>query len=85
MVSNKTYGDEVNSYTVNNGSTINLFLVNKNTKVHNAAIKFSRSESSEQEVAEVSLPAWSLTVLEIPQTESGMIKAYRYGAQEMGL
>lgn len=85
MVSNKTYGDEVNSYTVNNGSTINLFLVNKNTKVHNAAIKFSRSESSEQEVAEVSLPAWSLTVLEIPQTETGMIKAYRYGAQEMGL
>lgn len=83
--SEKTYGDEVNSYSVNNGTTVNLFLVNKNTKVHNAAIKISRGETSAQEIAEVSLPAWSLTVLEIPLNKDGVIKAYRYGAQEMGL
>lgn len=85
VVSTKTYGDEVNSYTVISESVVKLFLVNKNTKVHNAAIKFNRLKNNAQEIAEVSLPAWSLTVLEIPTDKSGMIKVYNYGAKEMGL
>ena len=85
LVSSETYGDEVNSYTVRNGDKINVFLVNKNTRAHNTAVRFSRNGVNEQEVAEVSLPAWSVTVLSVPTTESSEINVYRYGAQEMGL
>lgn len=85
LVSTETYGDEVNSYTVRNGDKINVFLVNKNTKSHNTAVRFARNGVAVQEVAEISLPAWSVTVLSVPTSESSEINVYRYGAQEMGL
>lgn len=80
----KTYGDEVNAYSVRNANTVTLFVVNKDKKVHNAAIKFANNEMKRDET-EVSLMPWSLTVLEIPLTESALIKVYRYGAKEMGI
>lgn len=85
LQSNETYGDEVNSYTVKNGNDVNVFLVNKNTKVHNASVQFSNNASAVREVAEIALMPWSVTVLSIPISEDAQIKVYRYGAEEMGL
>ncbi len=81
----KTYGDEVNTYSVKSGNVITLFVVNKDTKIHNTAVKLQNGSSLAEDMTEVSLEPWSLTVFEIPLTESGTIKVSRYGAKEMGV
>ncbi len=84
LESSKTYGDEVNTYSVKNGNVVTLFVVNKDAKIHNTAVKLSNSAAAES-FTEVSLEPWSLTVFEIPLSEAGTIKVYRYGAKEMGV
>lgn len=78
----ETYADNVNSYAVRQGANTQVFVVNKDARPHNASL---RTSAEGRELAEVNLPAWSLTVFTIPEGENGTIRVRQYGAREMGI
>jgi hypothetical protein len=84
VTTSDTFGDLVNAYSVKTKDGINVFMVNKDTKVHNAKLQF-KSKKDIQIISEIQLPAWSLTVLVVPANSSEKIKIHQYGAKEMGI
>jgi hypothetical protein len=79
-----TFGDKVNVYSVKTATGTNVILVNKDNKEHSTDISFKK-ESNLDSITQVNLPAWSVTLLSVPDNHSLMIKAYQYGAKEMGI
>jgi hypothetical protein len=78
------FGDLVNSYSVKTKVGTNIFMVNKDVKAHKSAVQFKNKEKIE-DVSVINLPAWSLTVLTVPDNHSEAITVYQYGAKEMGI
>lgn len=84
--SNDSYGDSVNVYTVKNKMGVTVVLVNKDTKEHGSSVELNGNNDNDKvEVANVKLPAWSVTVLKVPNTSDSNISVYQYGAKEMGI
>lgn len=77
-----TLGDKVNAYAVKKDKEINVFLVNKDSKIHRANLVFKNGRDLSN-VTQVALPAWSVTVLNVPEDHRQMIKVLQYGANEM--
>ncbi|MFN8370932.1 MAG: glycoside hydrolase family 44 protein [Bacteriovoracaceae bacterium] len=82
--SSDTFGDSVNTYSTKTETSTNVFLVNKSAKETTTKVNFKINQSS-SEVTELALPAWSVTVLSVPNDKSAPIKVYQYGALEMGI
>lgn len=85
LASNDTYNDWVNSYAVKTANGMNLFILNKDAKVHASQIELVSGEGNTRPVAQLKFPAWSLTVLKLPTTRNGQISVQQYGAHEMGI
>jgi hypothetical protein len=77
-------GDLVNSYTVKTKTGVNVFLVNKDVADRSTVVNFQKASES-VEVSQITLPAWSLTVLEVPDNRQEQIQVHQYGAKEMGI
>lgn len=84
LPSNDSFGDKVNVYSVKNNNMTNVFLINKDTKDHTTDLNFKNAGSVEG-VTQVALPAWSVTVLNVPDDRSQMINVHQYGAKEMNI
>jgi hypothetical protein len=84
LTSDDSFGDKVNVYSVKGTNGTNVFLVNKDTKVHSTDLNFKKGGDVES-VTQVSLPAWSVTVLSVPDNHDQLIKVHQYGAKEMGI
>ncbi len=82
--SSDSYGDTVNVYSVKNASGTNVFIVNKDAKPHASTLKLV-NDASVETTAEIALPAWSLTVVKVPNSRSEKIQVLQYGANEMGI
>ncbi len=82
--SNDTFSDKVNSYSVKNAQGVTVVLVNKDATTHGTELSFNNG-SEALEIAGVSLPAWSVTILKVPNTRNENIQVYQYGAKEMGI
>lgn len=76
-------GDLVNSYSVKTPTGTNVFLVNKDAKDRGTVVRF-KSGNETGVIAQVVLPAWSLTVLEVPESRTEIL-VHQYGAKEMGI
>ncbi|PIP96685.1 MAG: hypothetical protein COW00_15070 [Bdellovibrio sp. CG12_big_fil_rev_8_21_14_0_65_39_13] len=81
LESKDSFGDQVNVYSVKNSTETNIFLVNKDAVAHTTGVKLNTTLS----VGEIALPAWSMTVLKVPNANRGDIKVLQYGAKEMGI
>ena len=79
-----TFGDIVNAYSVKNKDSTNIFLINKDIKFHNTNIQF-KSKNLIQNITDIKLPAWSMTVLVVPNNNNEEIKVHQFGAKEMGI
>ena len=75
-------GDKVNAYAVKKDKEINVFLVNKDTQKHTTNLSFKNGNILNN-ITQIDLPSWSLTMLRIPEDHSQAIKVYQYGANEM--
>lgn len=82
--SNDNYGDKINTYSVKTESGTNVFLVNKDSKNHSSDVSFKNGADVEK-ITHVVLPAWSITLLKVPDARTGSIKVEQYGAKEMGI
>jgi hypothetical protein len=82
--STDNFGDKINSYSIKSANGINVFLINKDSAVHNTGISF-KTGNDIQNITNVSLPGWSLTILSIPDDHKKIIKVHQYGALEMGI
>ncbi|MGZ3773942.1 MAG: glycoside hydrolase family 44 protein [Pseudobdellovibrionaceae bacterium] len=83
LSSTDTYGDKVNSYSVKTPTGINIILVNKDMVPHNPTFTLP-SQSQNHNLPVVTLPAWSVTVIIVPD-HGDNIQVQQYGAKEMGL
>ncbi|HEX7676088.1 MAG TPA: glycoside hydrolase family 44 protein [Bdellovibrio sp.] len=78
-----TYGDKVNSYAVKTAKSTNIILVNKDVVAHSPMLSLV-SGPSLSKASSVTLPAWSMTLVIIPNDGSPITKQ-TYGAKEMGI
>lgn len=83
LLTNDNFGDKVNTYSVKTATGTNVILVNKDKVAKTTAVQLTQG-SLRTQALEISLPAWSATVLSIPNNK-GPIKAQQYGAKEMGI
>ena len=79
----ESYGDKVNSYAVKTAKSTNIILVNKDVVAHSPMLSLV-SGPSLSKASSVTLPAWSMTLVIIPNDGSPMTKQ-TYGAKEMGI
>lgn len=84
LPSNDSYGDKVNTYSVKTETGTNVFLVNKDSKAHSTDLSFKKGIDVLR-VTQVNLPAWSVTLLKVPDARNGTIGVEQYGAKEMGI
>lgn len=73
-----SFGDKVNSYAVKTATGVNVFIVNKDTLSHTTTIEVNGN------LTELSLAAWSLSVVTIPNDKSNIL-VQTFGASEMGV
>lgn len=78
-----TFDDYINSYAVKTNKGTNVFIVNKDVIKHAAGLQFKSMERSQQ-VLELEVPPWSLTVLLVPDNQKAEITVHQYGALEIG-
>ncbi len=78
LTTTDSFGDSVNSYAVKTATGMNVFLVNKDVVAHTTSIEADGSQT------ELSLPAWSLTVVTIPNNKDS-VTVQTFGAKEMGI
>ncbi len=81
LVTSDTFDDAVNSYAVKTSNGTNVFIINKDTVSHTMKLQFT----NEQNVTEMDLPPWSLSVLKVSDKHEQDITVYQYGAKEMGI
>jgi hypothetical protein len=84
LKSTDSFEDKVNVYSVKSTTGTNVFLVNKDKKVHSTDLSFANGADVDS-VTQVSLPAWSVTILSVPDNRNQLIKVHQYGAKEMGI
>lgn len=78
------FGDSVNSYAVKTSTGTNIFLVNKDHLNHEVSVSLKGVKTFE-EITELQIPGWSLTVLVVPDKKTALIEVHQYGAKEMGI
>ena len=78
VTSSDTFGDNVNSYAVKTANGVNVFIVNKDTLTHKTSLDVNG------DMTELSLPAWSLSVVTVPSDKSNVL-VQTFGASEMGI
>jgi hypothetical protein len=81
---NDNFGDKINVYSAKNSIATNVFFVNKDNIAHSTDLSFKNGNEVEN-ITQVTLPAWSVTVLSVPDDRRQLIKVYQYGAKEMGI
>ena len=77
-------GDHVNSYAVQASNSTNVFLINKDTKDHLVTINFKKLKLN-YNIAEIKIPAWSMTVLIVPDNSKKQIDTHQFGAKQMNI
>ena len=82
--STDNYGDKVNVYSVKTDVGTNVFLVNKDQAAHTTDLSF-KMVTGQVNITQVALPAWSVTLLKVPENRNGKILVEQYGAKEMGI
>lgn len=82
--STDSFGDIVNTYSVKTSNGTNVFMINKDIKMHTIDLKF-KNNNLLQDVLQYELPAWSITVFMVPTNSKKSITVYQYGAKEMGI
>jgi hypothetical protein len=83
LQSTDTFGDKVNVYSVKTATGTNVILVNKDIVEYTTSLNLA-TKSGQEKAAELTLPAWSVTVASIPDNK-GAIEIQQYGAKEMGI
>jgi hypothetical protein len=78
LTTKDTFGDAVNAYAVKTAIGMNVFLINKDMVSHTTSVETEGSKT------ELSLPAWSLTVVTIPNNKD-TVSVQTFGAKEMGI
>lgn len=84
ITTSDTLSDKVNSYAVKSNSGINLFLVNKDKLSKTISIELKTLTQSKK-ILEIELPAWSLSVLVLPENRSEAVSVHQFGAKEMAI
>ena len=80
IATSDSYGDLVNTYAVKTKTGINVILLNKDAKVHTSKVSIKGNQ-----VTSLELPAWSMSVLRIPDAENSNMRVQQFGAKEMGI
>lgn len=78
------FGDMINSYSVRTTDSVNVFVINKDMKNHKVDLRLITKNISES-LSLIDLPAWSMTVLNVPHNRNETITVHQYGAKEMGV
>lgn len=81
---NDSFGNVVNTYSVKLKNETNIVFVNKDKIVHSTSLNFKK-DGNINEITNLSLPAWSITVLTVKDGSGQSIKVRQYGALEMGI
>lgn len=84
LATTDTFGDKINAYSSRVNDRVNVFVVNKESLIQNVSLHLKKG-NKEDELTQIALPPWSLTVLSIPDDRNRMIEVFQYGAYEMDI
>jgi hypothetical protein len=80
--------DTLNTYAVDNGTAINLLVINKSPADRSIEISSNAGFSASKKVADYSVPGWSVSVLKLEKGKSysgSTFQVQKFGADEMGI